>query len=773
MTGAREPEHLEKTAGWLAAAVTGGGCAAAATQIIVLRECLALFYGSELTVGLVFFFWLFWTGIGSLAGGRLFPNLLPTPSARLRFVLVLVVFYGLLLPLTVLWIRASRSLFGLGLGELAPLEVTVTVIAAVTAPVCIFFGVFFGSAWSSAAAFTASPRGTFRLYALEALGAALGGLWLYGFLVPRLPVLYGAACLGAALAALGFWALAAQASKTGRSRRMLIGAFTVLAVSATGFLEEPSRRWQWGPEVVAVVDSPYRNMAILRQKSQWTLMADGLWLFSSPDPQSAEDDVHLAMLQHPDPKHVLVLGPVSPESVQEILRYPGLQRIDVVDPDKTVFLCAAMINGAGTAPFGKDSRVFIVNADIRRFVERAESTYDVVLLNAGDPFSLGMNRFHTHEFYRSVARALRSGGVFSVAVSGAEDMLGEAQAAYFAGVVQTLRSVFPEDVIYPGQKIRLVASMASKDLTEDPKALSNRAARLGLALRYVRDDRLENLLDPFRLDYFRSLADRKDRDGINRDMDPTGFIAASRLWAAQFHPGFSAILPRSAPSCGPLSTLMAAAALALLLLGGPAVFFRTWPKAALAGAVGAMGAAQMAFQILLLFLYQIVAGALYAHITVLVSVCMAGLSAGSYLVGSFVKGRETVFPTVQRFLGVHGAAALFIGGMFPLLETGGVALLRLWPSWAVLSLFCAFGFVAGVAGGAHFALGCLVGERAGLKRSAVGGILYGTDLLGAAAAAVATPWVLVPFVGVPKVFLAYGLVLCGAWVMSRQALGKV
>jgi predicted membrane-bound spermidine synthase len=138
-----------------------------------------------------------------------------------------------------------------------------------------------------------------------------------------------------------------------------------------------------------------------------------------------------------------------------------------------------------------------------------------------------------------------------------------------------------------------------------------------------------------------------------------------------------------------------------------------------------------------------------------------------------VKGRETVFPTVQRFLGVHGAAALFIGGMFPLLETGGVALLRLWPSWAVLSLFCAFGFVAGVAGGAHFALGCLVGERAGLKRSAVGGVLYGTDLLGAAAAAVATPWVLVPFVGVPKVFLAYGLVLCSAWVMSRQALGRL
>ncbi|WP_448384560.1 spermine/spermidine synthase domain-containing protein [Desulfosoma sp.] len=773
MTGAKEPEHLEKTAGWVAAAVIGGGCAAAATQIIVLRECLALFYGSELTVGLVLFFWLFWTGLGSLAGGRLFPNLFPKPSAQLRFVLVLVVLYGLLLPSTVLWIRASRSLFGLNLGELASLEVTVTVIATVSAPVCVFFGVFFGSAWSAVAAFTASPRGTFRLYALEALGAALGGIWLYGFLVPRLPVLYGAACLGAALAALGFWALAVQASKTGRIRRLLIGAVMALAVSAAGLLEEPSRRWQWGPEVVAVVDSPYRNMAILRQETQWSLMADGLWLFSSPDPQSAEDDVHLAMLQHPAPKRVLVLGPLSPDSVQEILRYPGIQRVDVVDPDRTVFLFAAMVKAARTAPLEEDSRVFVWDSDIRRFVEKAESTYDVVLLHAGDPFSLGTNRFHTQEFYRSVARALRPGGVFSFAVSGAEDMLGEAQAAYFAAVVQTLRSVFPRHVIYPGERIRLAASKAPEHLTEDPKALSNRAERLGFSLRYVRDDRLENLLDPFRLDYFRSLADRKDRDGINRDMDPVGFIAASRLWAAQFHPGFSAFMQRPAPSSGPLSTLMAAAAVAVLLLGSPAAIFRTRPEAALAGAVGAMGAAQMAFQILLLFLYQIVAGALYAHITVLVSIGMAGLSAGAFLVGSFVKGRETVFPEVRNFLGVHGAATLLLGAMFPLLETGGLGALRLWPSWAVLSIFSAFGFVAGVAGGAHFALACLVGERVGFNRGAVGGILYGTDLLGAAAAAVATPWVLVPLLGVPKVFLAYGLVLCGAWVMSRQALRRV
>ncbi len=142
MTGSKDFGNLQKMAGLPAVAVVGGGCAATATQIIVLRECLALFYGSELTVGLVFFFWLFWTGAGSVVGGRLGPTLFPTVPERLRFVLVLVVIYGLLLPLTVLWVRASRSLFGVGPGELATFQCTVTLIAAVTAPVCVF-SVFF------------------------------------------------------------------------------------------------------------------------------------------------------------------------------------------------------------------------------------------------------------------------------------------------------------------------------------------------------------------------------------------------------------------------------------------------------------------------------------------------------------------------------------------------------------------------------------------------------------------------------------------------------
>lgn len=773
MTRIKGFENPEKKAAVLALAVAGGGCAATATQIIVLRECLAIFYGSELTVGLVLFFWLLWTGLGSLVGGRLCLNLFPTPLARFRLVFVFVVLYAFLLPLTVLWVRMSRSLFGVGLGELAPFGSMVLVIAAATGPVCGFFGTFFGSAWAAYASLRASPRESVRLYALEALGAAAGGIWHYLFLAPRRPLLYGTAFLGATLAAFGFWALAAQAPKGRRTRYGVLAVLALCALFASGLLEETSRRGQWGPSVVAVVDTPYRNIALLHNGSLWSLMADGLWLFSYPDPQSAEDGIHLVMLQHPEPKRVLVLGPLSPEPLEEILRYPAIERVDVVDPDRTVSFFAGMVQTRGVALFREDPRVFLWDADIRRYVEKAEGSYDVVLLGAGDPFSLSTNRFYTQEFYRSLARILSPGGLFGFGVLGAEDMLGDTQAAYFRGVVRTLQSVFPHYGLYPGERVRLVASRDSGLLTEEPEVLSRRAQALGLTLRYVRSERLRNLLDPLRLAYFRSVADREGRDEINKDMNPRGFIAAFRLWAAQFHPWVSALMHGLDRLSGSRATPIAVAAFVVFGFGAGGGLFGRHPRTAVAWAVGAMGAAQMAFQVLWLFLYQIAAGALYAHVTVLLSLYMAGLAAGSFAVHAVWAGKSGVAAARLGLLGIHGAVALLFGGVSPLLAGGGMEAVRLWSSWAVLAFFCALGFLGAVAGGAHFALGCLLAEKLGLRRGAVGGLLYGTDLLGAAAAAVATPVLLVPLLGVPKVFFTYGLVLLVAWVTSWTALRRL
>ncbi len=89
------------------------------------------------------------------------------------------------------------------------------------------------------------------------------------------------------------------------------------------WLPEASRHWQWPQRtLLAVQETPYSVWAVTREAEQLSLAANGLWYFSYPDPQTAEEQVHYALLQHPRPERVLLLGPGVAGLAAEILKSP-------------------------------------------------------------------------------------------------------------------------------------------------------------------------------------------------------------------------------------------------------------------------------------------------------------------------------------------------------------------------------------------------------------------------------------------------------------------
>ena len=47
------------------------GLTAAIAQIVLMRELMVVFYGNEMSLGLMLASWLFWTSAGSAMAGRL------------------------------------------------------------------------------------------------------------------------------------------------------------------------------------------------------------------------------------------------------------------------------------------------------------------------------------------------------------------------------------------------------------------------------------------------------------------------------------------------------------------------------------------------------------------------------------------------------------------------------------------------------------------------------------------------------------------------------
>ena len=147
------------------------------------------------------------------------PSVLPTVLALL----------ALLLPVSVLWIRAARIIWAIPLGEMLDPFLMLWISLSGTGFFCLFSGVLFGLAWSSLEA--ASERGSAQplfIYLGEALGAATGGLFFYFVLLPRTSILN--ATLLTALIALMVVAILFRLRRRPSSIRHVVPLAAVLTV---------------------------------------------------------------------------------------------------------------------------------------------------------------------------------------------------------------------------------------------------------------------------------------------------------------------------------------------------------------------------------------------------------------------------------------------------------------------------------------------------------------------------------------------------------------
>jgi spermidine synthase len=199
-----------------------------------------------------------------------------------------------------------------------------------------------------------------------------------------------------------------------------------------------------------------------------------------------ESLVHPAMLTHPGPESVCVMGGAEGATIREVAKYERVRRIVMVDIDgELVELCRRCLPEWSAGAY-EDPRLELHIGDGRRHLEETRETFDVILVDLGDPTegSPALSLF-TREFYELVFSRLTPKGV---ACFQGEDLQPN-RLALHARMVNTISSVFPYVATYP----YLMPSfhslcghiLASKDL--DPRAidLGDRLETQNFRLRYL------------------------------------------------------------------------------------------------------------------------------------------------------------------------------------------------------------------------------------------------------------------------------------------------
>lgn len=150
----------------------------------------------------------------------------------------------------------------------------------------------------------------------------------------------------------------------------------------------------------------------------------GKVLVLDKDVQSTEKDeyiyhetlVHPAMLSHPEPKTVLIVGGGEGATLREVLKHPTVEKAVMVDIDGELVELAKHHMPEWHQGAFDDPKATLIIQDARAYLEKAQDTYDVAIIDLTDPVGEDnpARLLYTVEFYRLVKARLNPGGIMGM-----------------------------------------------------------------------------------------------------------------------------------------------------------------------------------------------------------------------------------------------------------------------------------------------------------------------------------------------------------------------
>ncbi|MEM0067086.1 MAG: polyamine aminopropyltransferase [Ignisphaera sp.] len=128
-----------------------------------------------------------------------------------------------------------------------------------------------------------------------------------------------------------------------------------------------------------------------------------------------ESLVHPAMVLHPNPRRVLIIGGGEGATLREVLKHSTVEEAFMVDIDKDVVELAKEYLPEMHQGSFFDKRARVVIEDGKRFVEKEYekgAQYDVVILDLTDPYSSDIAKdLYTKQFFDRINGILTENGV--------------------------------------------------------------------------------------------------------------------------------------------------------------------------------------------------------------------------------------------------------------------------------------------------------------------------------------------------------------------------
>ena len=261
-----------------------------------------------------------------------------------------------------------------------------------------------------------------QVLTFDYLGALAVSVAFPLLLVPQLGLIRTGLLFGLMNAAVAIWALWLFRHELRQFGAHVMACVLTIAALAAGFagaerITKVAEDKLYQDTIVFTAASPYQRIVVTHGRAGHRLFLNGNLQFAERDEYRYHEAlVHPAMAAFAShgtaPKKVAVLGGGDGMAVREILKYPGVESVTLVELDPAMTRLFSQqpalvkLNGGSLL----SPKVKIVNTDAFRWLDETAETFDVIVVDFPDPTNFAIGKLYSNSFYALLDQRLSASG---------------------------------------------------------------------------------------------------------------------------------------------------------------------------------------------------------------------------------------------------------------------------------------------------------------------------------------------------------------------------
>jgi len=515
------------------------------------------------------------------------------------------------------------------------------------------------------------------------------------------------------------------------SKQKLVATLLIMAVSVVfsqNYQTILKKEFQ-DARIVSYQGSALGPLIATEKNNTRALYVNGTLAATSEDKETDETFIHTAFSTVKKISAVLWVGPCFTSQLEEMEKYPGIS-----------ITCVDLNPRPQNLPsfYASGKNVHYVTEDPRRFLKKNKNSYDLIVMNIPAPSALGFNRFFTLEFFNKIKDRLSPDGTFVFAIPSKRDILSPSIKNFSSCILNTLEQVFPSRFIIPSDSMMIVSSrqpVSAQGLMENFEKNQIKAP-------FFTSFHLKDALDAEKKDYI--LKNINHDIPINTDLKPYGFVYYLLLEQVKFFPPLSLALK-------PFKKQILAGVLCVLVVMGFWIARRK--ELSMPLCAGIFGFCSIGASAIVYFIFQLISGALFWKLGIVVGLFMGGLGAGVFIPDVVLKKEEMKLKylgwlfllwlalCLEMFTWANGRLSGFLGEIV----------------WAGFSFECGL-----VTGAGYTLIVRLWQKKTDVNLTSIAPMIYAADLAGAFLGTLLFSTLFIPFLGIDLCFL----ILAGTLVVA-------